>query len=153
MGEVGMRRRVEAYAVAAIAASLVYIVWLAVMSAIVESRSANPESLLKRLEFGFGFALFFWLISGFAAAMFAMTVPWAIAVWARVKLGWDGKIYFPVVGTAMVFVVACVTSGLAPRPFFVDEETFMAGALITAERQGCVSGGLRAGVWGVLLVD
>jgi hypothetical protein len=124
-------RRVSQYAASAALASLVFMVWTAIAA-------ANYGALSNRtgLRFVVGFAIVFWLINGFAAALFLLILPWAIAVWVQVKTRWDARIFFPVAGAVLVFILACVTSALSPKPLFVDEQTFFAGVVITAQRQG-----------------
>ena len=65
-----------------------------------------------------------------------MIVPWTLAVSAYRKLRWPGQLYFPVVGAVMVFVLGCTSASLAPKPLFVEDQTFLQGATIAAEREG-----------------
>jgi len=80
--------------------------------------------------------LFFWLTDGFALTLFLMIAPWSLAVSAYRKLRWFGGIYFPVLGAVIIFAFGCVTASISPKPFFVDDQTFLAGAVMAAERQG-----------------
>jgi hypothetical protein len=91
-------------------------------------------------QLGAGSALlivsFLWLVGGFAFALLAMIIPWSLAVWAYRKARWHGQIYFPAVGAFLIFILSCVSSSLAPKPFFVPDQTFLQGAAIAAEREG-----------------
>jgi hypothetical protein len=116
--------------VSAILASLIYLVWLTVLITFREWGN------LPGLIFVLGFALFFLFAGGFALALLLMIVPWAIAVWAQFKMRWDGRIYFPVVGAVLVFTLGCTTASLLPKPLWIEDQTFLEGAVITAERQG-----------------
>lgn len=133
--EIGMGQRVAAYVVSALAASVVYVIWTAVVSAFTPV-GANQAAGLGELPFGFAFALGLWFMNGFAATMIAMIIPWALAVWARVKMQWDGRIYFPVAGAVLVFLIGCAVASLSPKLLIVEYQTFTEGALITAQRQG-----------------
>jgi hypothetical protein len=126
----GLARRAAGYAASAIAASLIYIVWTAVWTAF---GGAEPR---VGLTFGFGFAFAFWLINGFALALLLMILPWAIAVWAHLDTRWDGRLYFPAVGAALVFILGCAASSISPKPLWIEDQTFLEGAVITAQRQG-----------------
>lgn len=119
------------YAVSAILASLIYVVWLSVSIAFGEAGTTHPGLL-----FGFGFAFVFSFVGGFGLALLLMIVPWAIVVWVHLKTRWDGRIYYPAVGALLLFTLGCTTSAMSPRPFFVEDQTFLEGAVITAQRQG-----------------
>jgi hypothetical protein len=124
-------RRVAAYAVSAILASLIYVVWLTVSIAFGGVGATHPG-----LIFGLEFALFFLFAGGFAPALLLMTVPWAVAVWAHFKIRWDGRIYFPGVGALLVFTLGCTAASISPTPLWMEDQTFLEGAVIAAERQG-----------------
>jgi hypothetical protein len=121
-------KRATGYAAGAGLASLIYVTWIA-----ANAIFAGPDRLIG---FSFGFAVLFWLVGGFALALILTIAPWAIAVWAHRKAQWPGEIYFPVAGALLVFTLGCAAISLAPTPFFVDDQTFLQGALIAAERQG-----------------
>jgi len=124
-------RRVAAYAVSAILASLIYVVWLT-----ISIRFGDAGTTHNGLVFGFEFALFFLFAAGFALALLLMTIPWAIAVWVQLKTRWDGRIYFPGVGALLVFTLGCAAASISPKPLWVEDQTFLEGAAITAQRQG-----------------
>jgi len=126
-----LARRVTGYAVSAILASLIYVVWLTVSTTFGGVGTTRPG-----LIFGFGFGLVFLFVGGFALALVLMIVPWAIAVWAHLKTRWDGRIYFPGVGALLVFTLGCTTASILPKPFWIEDQTFLEGAMIAAERQG-----------------
>jgi hypothetical protein len=86
--------------------------------------------------FGIGFAIFFWLFEGMGAALILMAIPWYLAVRAYGRLQRFGLIYFSVVGAATALVTGCGTSSLSPKPLFIEDQTFLEGFVIAAERQG-----------------
>jgi hypothetical protein len=112
-------------------ASLIYVLW----DALVFMKS-EPQTPHVGLGFRLLLALFFWIAMGFAPALLVMIAPWSLAVAACWKLRWSGQLYFPAVGAVMVFVLGCTTASLAPKPLFVEDQTFLQGATIAAERQG-----------------
>jgi hypothetical protein len=124
-----LARRVAGYAVSAILASLVYVVWLMVSITFGEG---NHPSLI----FGLGFASFFLFADGFALALLLMIVPWAVAVWVQFKTRLDSRIYFPTVGASLLFAFGCTTASISPKPLWMENQTFLEGAVIAAERQG-----------------
>lgn len=44
--------------------------------------------------------------------------------------------YFPLMGAAATFIVECATSSLAPKPLFIEDQTFLEGFMIAVQRQG-----------------
>jgi Catalase len=52
------------------------------------------------------------------------------------KTQWDGRIYFPAVGGLLVFTLGCAAASISPKPLFIEDQTFLEGAVITAQRQG-----------------
>lgn len=87
-------------------------------------------------EFRLTFAILFWVAGGFAATLLVTIVPWILAVSAYRKLRWPGQLYFPGVGAFVLFVLGCTSASLAPKPLFVQDQTFLQGAVIAAEREG-----------------
>jgi len=126
----GVVKRVVGYMSGAILASLVYVAWLMV------SITAEHSDAHGGLAFRVAFSLFFWLSSGFALSLLLMIVPWIVAVWAYRRLQLSGRMYFPVAGSLLLFIIACVATSIAPKPLFVEDQTFLQGALIAAQRQG-----------------
>jgi hypothetical protein len=129
--ELGIGRRVAGYVASAIVASVVYVVWLTVWEAVWGGGTAQRD-----WGFEFRFSLFFWIAGGFALALLLMIVPWATAVWVWVRTRWDARFYFPIVGAVLVFVIGCVASSISPKPLFVEDQTFLQGVVMTAQRQG-----------------
>ena len=117
------------YAWGAAVGSLIYVA----VDALMLRHSGTPET---SLGFDLGFIFFFLLPTDFAPALLLMILPWRLAVWVYRKLRLPGQLYFPGVGALLVFVLGCTTASLAPKPLFVEDQTFLQGAAITAERQG-----------------
>lgn len=120
------RYRGLAYAAGAASASLFYVVWL-----VIEMRGPGIG-----LGFRIGLALFFWLVNGFAAALILMAVPWLLPVRMYVRVGWRAWIYFACAGAVLTFTIGCATASLSPKPMWIEDQTFLEGALIAANRQG-----------------
>ena len=117
------------YLLSAIAASLIYVCWL-----FTEITSARAN--VARSVFDLGLSLVIWLTGGFSAALVLMVFPWIIAVSAYRRLRWSSRIYFPVVGAVLVFVIGCATTSVSPKPLWIEDQTFFEGARIAALRQG-----------------
>jgi hypothetical protein len=73
-----------------------------------------------------------------------MIVPWGLIVWVYRKLRWSGQFYFPAVGAFFLFALGCTTASTSARPFFMEDQTFLEGLVVAAERQGI--GFLLAGI-------
>jgi hypothetical protein len=135
-------RRVIAYAVSAILASLIYVsyvgCWLHIVQRFV------PDAAQVGLGFRILLASFVWLTGGFALTLLLMIVPWTIAIWGYRKLRWSGQIYFSGVGALIVFTLGCTTASISPKPLWIEDQTFLEGAVVAAERQGI--GLLLAGI-------
>jgi hypothetical protein len=124
----GSANRLVGYLAGFSGASLFYVVWFS-----VEIRT--PASNVGIL-FDVGFAIFFWLFEGMAAALVLMALPWYLALMLHHRIKRSGLIYFSVVAAALTTVLACATSSLAPKPFFVEDQTFLEGFMIAIQRQG-----------------
>lgn len=125
-----LRLSLRGYAAGAMLASLVFISWIFfVVSAGSDATKLNPGARL-------GFALFFWLASGFAPTLLGIALPWALAVFIWRKQQWPGQIYFPAIGAILVFVIGSGIASLMPKPLFVEDQTFLEGAVIFAQRAG-----------------
>jgi hypothetical protein len=96
----------------------------------------GPEAPQTGLGFRLLLGWFFWVAGGFAPTLLVMIVPWILAVSAYRKLRWFGQLYFPGVGAFVLFVLGCTSASLAPKPLFIEDQTFLEGAAIAAERQG-----------------
>jgi hypothetical protein len=119
-------RRAFGYASGAILASLIYVIW------VIVSVPPEPSDGHGSLAFRLAFSFFFWLVDGFALTLLLMIIPWIIAVWAYRRLQWPGSVYFPIAGSLLLFVIACAATSIAPTPFWVEDQTFLQGALIGA---------------------
>ena len=117
---------------AALLASLIYTVGLLVV--IMEMK---PDVELVDLKFIFGFAFFFWIFGGFGATLVLIALPWATAVKLyRNGLRCSAPIYFPGMGALLFFVVGCAAAAQAPKPLFIEDQTFIQGVVLAADRQG-----------------
>jgi len=115
--------------VSAIAASLVYIAWL-----LVDMIRMRPDA--ARMAFDLSFSVLLWLSGGFAVTLVLLMFPWAFAVWLRSRLRLSGGIFFPVVGAFFIVVIGCAMASISPKPLWIEDQTFLEGALIAAARQG-----------------
>ncbi len=133
------RCRAAAYLVSAGLASVVHVGWLVVVGFMIPPRTS------------LGLAVFVYFANGFFATLLLLVLPWAIAVWASRRLRWPLRVLFPVFGALFVLVIGCAASSISFRPLWIEDQTFLQGALIAAERQGfalLISGGiLGASYW------
>ena len=125
------RPSVVGYASGATAASLIYVAWIAFVVSDI-----GPQTSRAGFGFRLSFAIFFWVADGFAATLLLMVLPWILAVSIFRKLRWAPQLYFPGAGAFVLLVLACASSSLAPKPLFVDDQTFLQGAIMAAQRQG-----------------
>jgi len=107
-----------------------YIAWL-----VVSLGFGRPWDLHSVL-FDLGFAVFFWFFNGMAAALALMVLLWYVVVRCSARLQRFGLLYFSVSGAVTILAVSCATSSLSPKPLFVDDQSFLEGFMITAQRQG-----------------
>lgn len=117
------------YAWGAAVGSLTYVA----LDALLLMHSGTSQT---SLGFNLAFISFFLLPTDFAPALLLMILPWRFAVSVYRKVRLPGQLYFPGVGALLVFVLGCTTASLAPKPLFVEDQTFLQGAAIAAERQG-----------------
>jgi hypothetical protein len=127
-GAMGNTHRMVGYLASFSSASLFYLVWLAVQN----STSASHVTV----RFQIGFALFFWIFGGMAAALVLMAFPWYLAVVWHGRLQRSGLMYFSLIGAATTTVIGCATASLAPKPLFIEDQTFLEGFMIAIQRQG-----------------
>ncbi len=120
--------RIGGFILSAVPASAFYVTWIVVS---LESQ-LGPSSAKTDLEV----ALFIMIFAGFGAALALMSLPWIVAVWGYSRLQRWGQIYFAGIGAVLMFVLGCITSSLSPKPLFIEDQTFLEGAIIAAERQG-----------------
>ena len=127
----GSTNRLVGYLASVVSASLFYVVWVVVSFGPNRSSGGDVTVLFK-----IGFALFFWLFSGMAAAFVLMAFPWYMAVRWQDRLQRFGPMYFPLIGAVTTLVIGCVTSSLSPKPLFVEDQTLIEGFMIAVQRQG-----------------
>jgi hypothetical protein len=124
----GNTNRVVGYLASVISASLFYVVWF-----VVQNRT--PDKHVTAL-FDIGLAIFFWLFEGMGAAFLLMVFPWYLAVIGHDRVQRFGLMYYPLMGAATTLVIGCGTSSLAPKPLFIEDQTFLEGFKIAVQRQG-----------------
>ncbi len=117
--------RMAGYALGSTVASAFYIGWIMV-------EAGDPGSFQTRLIA----ALILCVFGGFSAAVVLMTLPWTLVVWISCKAQSLGALYFACSGALSMILVGCLASSVSPKPFFVEDQTFWEGFLITLERQG-----------------
>jgi hypothetical protein len=127
-GAMGNTHRMVGYLASFSSASLFYLVWLA-----VQNRTSASHVTVR---FQIGFALFFWIFGGMAAALVLMAFPWCLAVVWHGRLQRSGLMYFSLIGAATTTVIGCATASLAPKPLFIEDQTFLEGFMIAIQRQG-----------------
>jgi hypothetical protein len=127
-GAMGNTHRMVGYLASFSSASLFYLVWLA-----VQNRTSASHVTVR---FQIGFALFFWIFGGMAAALVLMAFPWYLAVVWHGRLQGSGLMYFSLIGAATTTVIGCATASLAPKPLFIEDQTFLEGFMIAIQRQG-----------------
>ena len=121
----GKAHRLIGYSASFLVASLFYVGWIA-----VQDRSSGGNVTVL---FQVGVAIFFWLFGGVAAALILLALPWSLAVALRRH---SGLTYFSILGAALATILGCATSSLAPKPLFVEDQTFLQGFTIALQRQG-----------------
>jgi hypothetical protein len=104
------------------------MVWFAV-------QSWTPHGDVTVL-FHIGIAFLFWLFGGMAAAFVFITLPWYLAVVWHDRMQRSGPMYFSLVGAAITTAIGCAMSSLAPKPLFIEDQTFLEGFKIAVQRQG-----------------
>lgn len=78
----------------------------------------------------------FLFFGGFVFVFLPLILPWAVAVKVFPRDRRSGKVYFPLVGAVLTFLIGCAVASLMPKPFFVEDQTFFQGIVIAAEREG-----------------
>jgi hypothetical protein len=126
----GKAHRWVGFLASVVSASLVYIICLA-----VSLEFEGPRDIHNGV-FTLGFAIVFWFFGGMAAALVLMVLPWVVVVQVSDRLRCFNPLYFALSGAVMILLLGCGTSSLAPKPLFVEDQSFIEGFLITAERQG-----------------
>jgi hypothetical protein len=128
IGAMGKANRMVGYLASFSSASLFYLVWFA-----VQNRTSDSHVTVL---FQIGIAFFFWLFGGMAAAFVLMAFPWYLAVVWHGRLQRSGLMCFSLIGAATTTAIGCATSSLAPKPLFVEDQTFLEGFMIAIQRQG-----------------
>lgn len=80
----GFANRLVGYLVSFASASLIYMVWFVLWN----TAAGSHVGILFRI----GFAIFFWLFGGMAAALVLITIPWYLAVILRGRLNRFGVV-------------------------------------------------------------
>jgi hypothetical protein len=124
----GKAHRLLGYIVAFLLASVLYIAWFTVANRV----PGSDVTILFRL----GVAVFFWAFGGVAAALVLIAVPWAFAVVWMKRVGRFGSVYWLLLGAALTVIFGCGASSLAPKPLFIEDQTFSEGFVIALQRQG-----------------
>jgi hypothetical protein len=124
----GNAHRLVGYLASFTSASLFYMVWIGI-------QSWTPDSHVT-VQFDIGIAFFFWLFGGTGAALVLMALPWYLAVVWHDRLQRFHQMYFSLMGAATTFTIGCATSSLAPKPLFIEDQTFLEGFMIAVQRQG-----------------
>jgi hypothetical protein len=70
------------------------------------------------------------------AAFVLMVFPWYLTVAWHDRLQRFGLMYFSLIGAAITIAIGGGTASLAPKPLFVDDQTFIQGFMIAVQRQG-----------------
>ena len=123
----GAKGRFVGYLTAAAAGSFVYVAGGVAATENIRAGLAHIDELK--------IALALWLLV-FFMAIIGMFLPWCLVLWVSRRISHSGACYFA--GTAAIasLAVGCVISSLLPEPLFVEDQTFLEGIRIAAERQG-----------------
>ena len=111
----------------------------------------KPDSATSGSSLSVRFLLASFFSLGVVAVLLLMIVPWTLAVSTYRKMHWSGRIYFPAVGAFLMFVLGCAVASVAPKPLFIEDQTFWEGVLTAAERQGLAFIVTGLAFWGCLL--
>lgn len=80
----------------------------------------------------------FAIFEGFGAAMLLVAPLWFLVTSLRNLAPRLGALYFSVMGASLTFLAACAMSSIAPKPLFIEDQTFFEGFRIAVERQGVI---------------
>lgn len=125
---VGKANRLIGYIAAFLVASLFYVGWIT-----VANRAPGTGVAVR---FRIDIAIFFWLFGGVAVALVLMALPWSLAVIFANRIRQFGLAYFLTFGAALTILLGCAASSLAPKPLFIEDQTFSEGFVIALQRQG-----------------
>ena len=126
-------RRIVGYLASIAAATLIYVIWDTCVTHLSVAPPGRPSVM-----FEIGLGIFFAIFAGFGAAMLLIAPLWILVTLSRNLSGRFGGLYFSTMGAALTFLVACAMSSLAPKPLFIEDQTFLEGFRIAVERQGIV---------------
>ena len=126
-------RRIVGYMSGAAAATLIYVVWDAVAMHMSVAPSGRPS-----FKFEIGAAIFFAVFAGLGAAILLIAPLWLLVTLLSNLLPRLQALYFSAMGAVLVFLAGCAMSSLAPKPLFIEDQTFFEGFRIAVERQGLV---------------
>ena len=126
--KLGKAHRLIGYLAAFLVASLFYVGWFTVANRAPGSDVAIP--------FRIGVAVFFWAFGGVAAALVSMALPWSLAVLWAGQFRRFSLVYFTALGAVLTILFGCAASSLAPKPLFIEDQTFSEGFVIALQRQG-----------------
>jgi hypothetical protein len=118
------------YVCSAMTATAFYAIWLFTIA-----YTASPDDPTK-LQSAIVFAIFICVFGGFLPALGLLIAPWLVAVRLYRRVNIPGSIFYPVIGATSLAALACITASLAPKLLFVEDQTFLEGVMIAAERQG-----------------
>lgn len=124
----GTANRMLGYTIAFLFASVLYIVWFT----LVNHAPGSDVTILFRV----GVSVFFWAFGGVGAALLFMALPWACAVLLSRMIRRFGLMYWLLIGAVLTVLFGCAASSLAPKPLFIEDQTFVEGFLIALQRQG-----------------
>ena len=124
----GKANRLIGYIASFLVASLFYVGWFTVQN----RKSGTDVTVL----FQIGVAIFFWLFGGVAVALFLLALPWSLAVVWQNRLKHSSLWFYSLLGAAAMTVLGCAASSLAPKPLFIEDQTFLQGFTIALQRQG-----------------
>lgn len=116
------------YIAAFVVGSLFYVAWFTV----VNRAPGSDVTILFRI----GVAIFFWAFGGVAVALILMALPWSLAVVCANRIRRFGLASSLTLGAALTILCGCAASSLAPKPFFIEDQTFFEGFVIALQRQG-----------------
>ena len=124
----GKAPRPVGYIAALLAASMFYVGWFT-----VENTAPGSDVIIT---FRIGVAIFFWAFGGVASALILMALPWSAAVICANRIKQFGLAYSLILGAALTILFGCAASSLAPKPLFIEDQTFSEGFVIALQRQG-----------------
>jgi len=87
-------------------------------------------------QFKLGFAATFCIIDGFLGSVLLMALPWMVFAYVKRHFKLPSSVYFPALGAILTVGMASMASSLSPKPLFIEDQTFLEGALIALQRQG-----------------